>query len=178
MTTEQTAQALIQILTLNKNTGAALEKLLKLPLLDADNKIPAGVLRIAGALSDGHIIESGDNANGNYVRFADGTQICRKTLPYTIAANSMVSWGSIYAASVNRIHLGEFPAVFVEKPFVNISVSILETSSAASSSSFLVAYSGNELTATSGGYCTLCRGNQLAATLNFDIIVIAIGRWK
>ena len=31
---------------------------------------------IVGALSAGHIIESGDNANGNYVRFADGTQIC------------------------------------------------------------------------------------------------------
>ena len=88
-TTEQTtAQALIQILTLNKNTGAALEKLLKLPLLDADNKIPAGVLRIVGALSQGYVIESGDNANGYYVRFADGTQICVMSEETTPAENS------------------------------------------------------------------------------------------
>ena len=86
-TTEQTAQALIQILTLNKNTGAALEKLLKLPLLDADNKIPAGVLRIVGALSDGHIIESGDNVNGYYVRFADGTQWCYGKV-YSVFSNT------------------------------------------------------------------------------------------
>ena len=33
-------------------------------------------LRIVGALSQGYIIESGDNANGYYVRFADGLQIC------------------------------------------------------------------------------------------------------
>ena len=35
------------------------------------------------------IVDFGSNTNGYYVRFANGTQICRKTLPYTATANSM-----------------------------------------------------------------------------------------
>lgn len=161
---------------IQRRTASGLETVAEIPALES-GKVDLSWLPVVGSMGSA-IIERGDNANGEYIRWADGTQVCWKTLPYTIAANSMTSWGSIYAASINRIYLGEFPAVFVEKPFVNISVSILGTSSAASSSSFWVAYSGNELTATSGGSCTLCRGNQLTATLNFDIIVIAIGRWK
>ena len=65
-----------EIAALSKNNGTALEELLKLPVLDAEGKIPAAVLRIVGALSAGAVIESGDNANGYYVRFADGTQVC------------------------------------------------------------------------------------------------------
>ena len=44
--------------------------------------------RIVGALSAGAVIESGDNANGYYVRFADGTQICVMSEETTPAENS------------------------------------------------------------------------------------------
>ena len=112
-TTEQTAQALIQILTLNKNTGAALEKLLKLPLLDADNKIPAGVLRIVGALSQGYIIESGDNAIGYYVRFANGTQICIISKDLSITCTNISS--PIAYASLGTF---VYPAEFSSRPAI------------------------------------------------------------
>ena len=46
MTTEQ---ALTKILKLCKNNGTTLDELLKLPVLDAEGKIPAAVLRIVGA---------------------------------------------------------------------------------------------------------------------------------
>ena len=44
--------------------------------LDANGKAPAERLYITGALADGAIIESGENANGRYIKFADGTMIC------------------------------------------------------------------------------------------------------
>ena len=64
------------VLAIQQNNGAALQEFFRAVLLDSENKVPSEALRIVGALSDGHIIESGDNANGNYVRFADGTQVC------------------------------------------------------------------------------------------------------
>ena len=43
--TQTTEQTLAKILTLCKNNGTTLDELLKLPVLDADGKIPAAVLR-------------------------------------------------------------------------------------------------------------------------------------
>ena len=36
---------------------------------------------IPNTLASGAIIEIGSNANGSYVKFADGTMICNATLP-------------------------------------------------------------------------------------------------
>lgn len=44
--------------------------------LDANGKAPAERLYITGALAEGNIIESGENANGRYVKWADGTMLC------------------------------------------------------------------------------------------------------
>lgn len=50
--------------------------------------------------TDGSIIESGSNANGTYIKYADGTMICSIVLStYTIAGNAnspTISW--IYPA--------------------------------------------------------------------------------
>ena len=64
--------------------------------------------RIVGALSDGHIIESGDNANGEYIRFADGTQVCWGTTPEL--SLQFQAYGSIFQAS----YVITFPAEFVD----------------------------------------------------------------
>ncbi len=64
------------VMTISKRTAAGLEEVLRTLLLDSENKVPAERLRIVGALADGAIIESGSNANGNYVKLADGTMWC------------------------------------------------------------------------------------------------------
>ena len=64
------------VMTFSKRTAAGLEEVLRTLLLDSENKVPAERLRIVGALSAGAIIERGSNANGEYVRWADGTQVC------------------------------------------------------------------------------------------------------
>ena len=64
------------VMELSLRGASNLEKLMRAVLLDADNKIPAERLRIVGAIAEGAVIESGSNANGYWVRFADGTQWC------------------------------------------------------------------------------------------------------
>ena len=64
------------VMELSLRGASNLEKLMRAVLLDSENKVPADRLRIVGALSAGAIIERGSNANGEYVRWADGTQVC------------------------------------------------------------------------------------------------------
>lgn len=49
-----------------------------------------GTVSQSGGVPTGAIIESGSNANGKYVKFADGTMICRKAIAYN--ATSPTSW--------------------------------------------------------------------------------------
>lgn len=55
----------------------ALSSPLKSVLLDSNDKISADRLRIVGPLSLGAVVESSENANGRWVKWADGTMICR-----------------------------------------------------------------------------------------------------
>ncbi len=57
--------------------------------------------------SQKHIAESGENANGRWIRFSDGTQICYAsiTIPYLNANNLRYTW--------------YFPVPFVKVPSVS-----------------------------------------------------------
>ena len=104
------------VLEILKRGDNSLEALLRAVLLDSDNKVPAERLRIVGALADGAIIESGSNANGNYVRFADGMQWCWGSKTITLTSNV-----------VNNIHKMTydgvvFPAAFTDSPACSVSV--------------------------------------------------------
>lgn len=63
-----------------------------------------GTVSQSGGVPTGAIIESGSNANGNYVRFADGTQIC------DLRDTSLDSGGKSWT----------FPAAFVSAPQVSV----------------------------------------------------------
>ena len=45
----------------------------------------AALADVVGEMSAGAIIERGSNANGEYVRFADGTQVCRSSVAPSVA---------------------------------------------------------------------------------------------
>jgi hypothetical protein len=53
-----------------------------------------GVVRQNGGTPTGAVLERGSNSNGNYVRFADGTQICQseETLDYLNGAVTSGTW--------------------------------------------------------------------------------------
>lgn len=67
-----------------------------------------GTVSQSGGVPTGAVIERGTTANGDYTRFADGTQICTATLsaPYAAATHCAASW--------------TFPAAFSIAPAVQI----------------------------------------------------------
>jgi hypothetical protein len=66
-----------------------------------------GTVSQSGGVPTGAIIERGSNANGAYVRFADGTQICTK-LDVAMAADTAV--GNVFRSASNT--LWNFPVNF------------------------------------------------------------------
>ncbi|MNY07890.1 hypothetical protein D3C86_1407140 [compost metagenome] len=70
-----------------------------------------GTVSQSAGVPTGAIIERGSNANGEYVRFADGTQICeRPGTAVTAVGIGSISW--------------TYPAAFLGAPFPSISFSV------------------------------------------------------
>ena len=122
-----------------------------------------GTVSQSAGVPTGAIIERGSNANGEYVRYADGTQICTSTL---------LSAGSVNEPTGYAFRTGEivwnFPAAFAKRPIT----------------------SGIEFAGV--GNCWVARGdsgNESASTASYRIYrasgayktpsacFIAIGRW-
>lgn len=80
-----------------------------------------GTVSQAGGVPTGAIIERGSNANGEYVRFADGTQECTRIVPL-----------GTYTEAKNGQALGNFlmPAAFVKIPTVSTDVHVESTNAA------------------------------------------------
>ena len=122
-------------------------------------------MRIVGALSAGNIIESGSNANGNYVKFADGTQVC---------------WASI-TDIIDIIYSGEalfrsetiwrtYPATFIAVPTVAVNLSLIEEGASAVVLCALGTVNTNSAS---------CRAYaETSSTRNLAMHYLAIGRWK
>lgn len=111
-----------------------------------------GPVSQSGGVPTGRVIESGSNASGDYVRFADGTQICAlRRLPGNAAA--AVSW--------------TYPAAFGAAPVV------LGTSTNASPSSKSFVTTGYSSATSCALRCFEFDGTGAGADMN----VTALGRW-
>jgi len=101
----------MQIYSVARNVLGALGPRVKVPVLDSELKIPAECLRIVGALDGGSIIEQGENANGRYTKWADGTMLCINTP--TLAS---------YAIPTGTTLVGSwpYPASFISVPAVSV----------------------------------------------------------
>ncbi|RVK16208.1 phage tail protein [Sinorhizobium meliloti] len=83
-----------------------------------------GAVSQSGGVPFGAIMERGSNANGEYVRFADGTQICWGTGTINVSTALNNHFGSTSGASVTGNALISFPATFSN---TNYSVSVFPT---------------------------------------------------
>lgn len=113
-----------------------------------------GTVAQVGGIPTGQVVERGSNANGEYVRFADGTQICWIGSSFTRVAQ--VTW--------------TFPASFVSTPQLTASVD----------DSPAPAYYFIAVSVPSPSAATLYRhrrGDLATTTDAFYIRAIAIGRW-
>ena len=109
---------------------------------------------------------SGSNANGSWIKFADGTMICTKKIKFTnIVINTV--WGSVYETA-GKLNFGDYAQEFIEIPNVCITL-------ADGATCFCETFSGR--TKKSIGSTWLWKPSiEADGTMTFD--VIAIGRWK
>lgn len=123
-----------------------------------------GLVSQAGGSPTGSIFERGSNANGEYVKFADGTMICAGLKD--LGSQTFVAIGGIfYTGAFSPI---SFPAAFVGIP--KTSIGILSSSGlawASQGSSFATT------TATPAFYVM----NPSGSTNSLTAVYTAIGRW-
>lgn len=116
-----------------------------------------GTVSQSSGIPTGAIIERGSNANGEYVRFADGTQICTFT---GLANPANLTAGSIFKSSSLT---WTFPAAFIANPTVS--------GASESINRWVDAYGATAATAL----VTQFTHTSSAASINAQLM--AIGRW-
>ncbi|WP_171208115.1 MULTISPECIES: DUF2793 domain-containing protein [unclassified Ruegeria] len=118
-----------------------------------------GTVSESGGTPAGAVIERGSNANGDYVRFADGTQICTVTLSAVDCTNAT---GALFASAV---FTWDFPMGFATSATPAVS------GAAGAASRFLGLDAPSGTQASGQVLSAVSDPTQLAPTL------VAIGRW-
>ncbi len=114
------------------------------------------------------IIESGNNSNGNWVKFNDGTMICTRTI--AVAIDCTNSWGNLYYGQNNDKY--NFAQSFIEPPILNLQYSM------SGALSFIpIVYSGIEIDKDGFKRIEIARPNS-ATNVSIKVYIIAIGKWK
>jgi len=123
------------------------------------------VSQLAG-VPTGAIIERGSNANGEFVKYADGTMICS-----ILRANALNGTAMLAAAPIHfsADQTWTYPAAFVVKPAIALNG---ERASSDSIAVWAATRGATNTTATVRAYST-----SGSSVLGFDIHAIAIGRW-
>lgn len=141
---------------IQRRTASGLETVAELPALES-GKIDLSWLPVVGE-SGAAIIARGSNANGEWVRWEDGTQVCYGTISPIIPAGSTI---------VSSDNAGTYPAAFISVPSVVLSGKRSEI---------------NLLTNrfVSATMLAVCVGISSAQSDDFsaNCCYIAIGRWK
>lgn len=115
------------------------------------------------------IIESGSNTNGSYVKYADGTMICRHR--FYDASDTSTQSGALYVSA--NVSFPNFPVEFTDTPTV---AKKYENATWASGNVFGLLNSGYT-TSTNPGSSKLV--SSTSSTNNGGYITyIAIGKWK
>lgn len=117
-----------------------------------------GTVSQSSGVPTGAIIERGSNANGEYIKFADGTLICQGNFPSAVAAS----------ASANFFFAWTYPYSFSARPFVE---GVAQPSVSPEIYGYLYDSSGGSLAQTTFVF------RNGATAQNFDVRTLAIGRW-
>jgi len=110
------------------------------------------------------IVESGSNANGNYIKYSDGTMICTKVLTITTQCNS--AWGSLYESSF--LSFGDTAETFTAIPTI--------FTYASTRSAFIEGL--RNTTTNNFGSTWLARPVADQNAEEYTINLVAIGKWK
>ena len=121
-----------------------------------------GTVSQSSGVPTGAIIQRGSNSNGEFVRFADGTQICTRLVSRT---NEPITAG-VAGIHVSARHDYTFPASFVAEPTVSL------VSNRVSSVGTFALEDGKTTS-----QWQLRWGRVTPATQNVEADLTAIGRW-
>lgn len=116
------------------------------------------------------IVASGENPNGAWIRYGDGTQICTKEIKWETPINT--AWLNIYGSGY--ISIGNWAIDFLSGTKIHVFPAVANLSGG--SSAFTGAVRG--VTQTSAGSIELYRGAGIASPINLYLKVMAIGRWR
>ena len=115
-----------------------------------------GTVSEAAGVPDGAVIEQGSNAQGDYIRIADGTQICTATV--TVDINQAT--GALFWSGATSY---DFPMAFAQTPVASGSLQSLAQGWV----------NGRAVSATAWSFA----GFATASTTGETASLIAIGRW-
>lgn len=114
-----------------------------------------------------HVVESGNNTNGEYIKFYDGTLICTKRCTGTVDINE--TWGNLYDSGEDRISLGNYPMSFINFDDLRLSINFIGGNGCwiqgilNKSKSYV-------------GDVAFC--SATSKSVDYMVDIIAIGRWK
>lgn len=118
---------------------------------------------LVGAINS--IVESGSNANGDYIKYSDGTMICTKKVSF-VGLQFTIAWGNVYETP--PVELGDYAQEFVDIPLMFIT---------AATSSAVAEGVGN--TKTSFGKIVFYRPIRTDyADYRYNFYLMAIGKWR
>jgi len=131
-----------------------------------------GPVAQSAGIPNGAVLEAGSNANGRYLRLADGTQICHTTLALgSITAAGAGSFASPYRSAETS---WTFPIAFSETPVVTVRA--LPPAGATLLQRLCAAGAGDTTASSVVGVHVVRIGSDSTANL-FSAALLAIGRW-
>ncbi len=131
----------------------------------AQNSILGAVSQASG-VPTGAIIERGSNANGEYIKFADGAMICTRYLSYT--ANITTATGSIFSEATSSAYT--YAASFsINRPIVTAQGGRAADNNIISAT---ILDNGSQIAAS----LRMCN-TAASAAVGVSVFITAIGRW-
>ena len=124
-----------------------------------------GTVSQSGGVPTGAIIERGSNANGEFVKYADGTMICTSNV---ISGGSTAITDAGDSIFFSAACTWTFPATFVSEPRVNFSTEYITSSFGVWSTMI------SSTTSTAAG---VFLSNTSRAASGHNLYAVAIGRW-
>lgn len=112
---------------------------------------------------------SGSNDNGEWIKYGNGTMICRQTVKGTIDITT--AWGSLYSSE--SMTLPDFPMTFIERPTITVSPQTQ------TGTQYMITGNGGGSSGNAAHGGNICLIRPLSRTgVAYILDIVAVGKWK